>query len=104
MYLGLHFAVVCRYPQELVSRREEEPVSSSLPFPDHSPVFRVEKFGFVAEIMASHSRGSEIFHYVIQRKNSSGIVHWGQELSLQRAQESVEEFLEQYGSDFKRAL
>ncbi|MCU1285114.1 MAG: hypothetical protein JWO13_1464 [Acidobacteriales bacterium] len=79
-------------------------MSSPLQFSDHTPVFRVEKFGFIGEIMASRTQGSEIFHYVVQRKNSTGIVHWGQELSLQRAQESVEEFLQQYSSEFKRAL
>ena len=61
----------------------------------------IRRNGYVAEIIASHDRSSQIFHYVVQREHSTGIVYWGQEVSLQRAKECVEDFLSQY--DAKQA-
>lgn len=61
----------------------------------------IRRHGFVAEIISSHDRMPRIFHYVVQRENSTGIVYWGQEVSHQRALECVEDFLSQY--DAKQA-
>ena len=61
----------------------------------------IRRNGYVAEIIASHDRSTQIFHYVVQRENSTGIVYWGQEVSHQRAKECVEDFLSQY--DVKQA-
>jgi hypothetical protein len=60
----------------------------------------IQGSGYIAEIIPSASRvlGGIIFHYVIQREGSSEIVHWGQEVSLQRAKECVKEFIDQRNS------
>jgi hypothetical protein len=57
---------------------------------------RVEKNGFIAEIFVSSNGSGHLFHYVVQRVGSHEIIHWGQELSFQRAIECVEEFLESH--------
>jgi len=56
----------------------------------------IERGGYIAEIMVSDSAllGVTIYHYVIQRKGWLDIVHWGQELSMQRAQECVNDFID----------
>jgi hypothetical protein len=56
----------------------------------------IERHGYTADIVASQSSHGQIWHYVIQPVGSRDIVHWGQEVSLQRAQECVEEFLSDY--------
>ena len=56
----------------------------------------IRRNGFVAEIIAGNDRLPRIYHYVVQRENSTGIVYWGQEVSHQRAMECVEEFFGQY--------
>jgi hypothetical protein len=61
----------------------------------------IRRNGYVAEIIIGHDRLPQIFHYVVQRENSTGIVYWGQEVSHQRAMECVEDFLSQY--DAKQA-
>lgn len=61
----------------------------------------IRRNGFVAEIICSQDRQTQIFHYVVQKENSTGIVYWGQEVSRQRAMECVEDFLQQY--DMKQA-
>jgi hypothetical protein len=58
----------------------------------HPSSIRVEKNGFIADIVTSKNGSGDIFHYVIQRAGSPEIVHWGQELSFHRAMECVEEF------------
>jgi hypothetical protein len=60
----------------------------------NTPNTKIRKYGYVAEIILSKNGSTDLFHYVIQRDGSSGIVHWGQELSFQRAMECVEEHLE----------
>jgi hypothetical protein len=58
---------------------------------------RIERDGFVADIIISRRDGSpDLYHYVIQPAGSREIVHWGQEVSLQRAQECVDEFIDDY--------
>src|SRR4051812_4698662 len=58
---------------------------------------RIERDGFVADIIVSRPEGhNEIYHYVIQPAGSREIVHWGQEVSLQRAQECVDEYIDDY--------
>jgi hypothetical protein len=61
----------------------------------------IRRNGYVAEIIIGHGQLPQIFHYVVQRENSTGIVYWGQEVSHQRAMECVEDFLSQY--DAKQA-
>jgi hypothetical protein len=56
----------------------------------------IRRNGYVAEIIASQDRSTQIYHYVVQREQSTGIVYWGQEVSHQRALECVEDFLKQY--------
>lgn len=62
---------------------------------------KIVRNGFVAEIVSRPGTTPQIFHYVVQRENSTGIVYWGQEVSHQRALECVEDFLSSY--DAKKA-
>lgn len=63
--------------------------------PEVSPSnIRIQKNGFIADILVSKNGDGDIFHYVIQREGSAEIVHWGQEISLHRAKECVEDFLQ----------
>jgi hypothetical protein len=58
---------------------------------------RIERNGFVADIIVSRSEGgTELYHYVVQPVGSRDIVHWGQEVSLQRAQECVDEYIDEF--------
>jgi hypothetical protein len=68
------------------------------------PNARVQKNGFVADIVISNYESApQIFHYVIQHEGSTEIVHWGQELSFQRALESIEQYLAQFNEGAKPA-
>jgi hypothetical protein len=61
------------------------------------PTARLQKFGFIADIVVSnHHDSGSIYHYVIQPEGSREIVFWGQELSFKRALDSVETFFEPY--------
>jgi hypothetical protein len=65
------------------------------------PTARLQKFGFIADIVVSnHHDSGTIYHYVVQPEGSREIVFWGQELSFKRALDSVETFFEPY----RRAL
>lgn len=57
---------------------------------------RIERNGYLAEIMVSHSTlmDATIYHYVIQRQGWPEVLHWGQEVSLQRALECVNDFID----------
>jgi hypothetical protein len=58
---------------------------------------RIRRHGFVADVLVSHSSThGDIYHYIILREGSSAIVHGGQEVSMQRAIESIEDFLRMY--------
>lgn len=57
--------------------------------------FPIRRYGYLAEIMRSKAGDRTVFHYLVQRENSTGILHWGQEFSEQRALESIEEFLQE---------
>jgi hypothetical protein len=64
---------------------------------------RIERNGYIADIIISPSRalGGDIYHYIIQREGSAEVVHFGQEVSMQRAIECVDEFLDsRSGRDF----
>jgi hypothetical protein len=50
--------------------------------------------GYVAELFSSPWSGGLIFHYVIQREGDTNIIHFGQEVSEQRAREVMHEILE----------
>ena len=79
---------------------EKEQMSSvpePKPSPEKSENVRIERAGFIADVLVSNSPFGHIFHYVIQRKGSPEIVHWGHEVSMQRAKECVEEFLDDFG-------
>jgi hypothetical protein len=56
----------------------------------------IQRNGYVADIYVSQSKliGADIYHYIVQRENSAEILHWGQEVSLQRALECVDEFID----------
>ena len=75
------------------------------PGPDQGrvPTARLQKYGFVADIILSNKEPGHIYHYVIQPEGSKRIVHWGQELSFKRALDSVEAFFEPYRKSFRRA-
>jgi hypothetical protein len=62
---------------------------------EKSSLKRIEKHGFVAEIRSSFSPAldAEIFHYIVQRKGSKEIIHWGQEVSFDRALDCVNDFI-----------
>ena len=93
-------------PRLLAHERQkdlEEP-SPSDQKPVTVPNARVQKNGFVADIVISnHESAPQIFHYVIQHEGSTEIVHWGQELSFQRALESIEQYLAQFSENAKHA-
>jgi hypothetical protein len=63
---------------------------------EHVPTARIQKHGFIADIIVSIKGQQQLYHYVIQPEYSTEIVHWGQELSFKRALESVEDFFEPY--------
>ena len=68
---------------------------------EHVPTARLQKYGFIADIVVSNNRDAgTIYHYVVQPEGSREIVFWGQELSFKRALDSVEDFFEPY----RRAL
>ena len=53
----------------------------------------VHMAGYWAEIISSQWKGGVIFHYVVQRAGSKDILHFGQEVSEQRARELVNDIL-----------
>jgi hypothetical protein len=55
-------------------------------------------------VTSNNASSPQIFHYVIQHENSAAVSHWGQELSMQRAVESVEEYLSQFKDQKKSKL
>lgn len=64
---------------------------------DHVPTARLQKYGYIADIIVSHNpEAGDIYHYVVQPEHSREIVFWGQELSFKRALDSVEAFFEPY--------
>lgn len=68
-----------------------EPVASRF------PTARLQKFGYVADIIVSNQKDyGTIYHYVVQPEGSNEIVFWGQELSFKRALDSVESFFEPF--------
>ena len=78
---------------------EKERMSSApQPKPTPSENVRIERNGFIADVLVSNSPFGHIFHYVIQRKGSPEIVHWGQETSMHSAKECIDEYL----SDFEK--
>jgi hypothetical protein len=80
----------------LISRTEETPAVH-----EHIPTARLQKFGYIADIIVSNQPGAgTIYHYVVQPEGSNEIVFWGQELSFKRALDSVESFFE----PFRQAL
>jgi hypothetical protein len=90
-------------PRLVAKESKQDKVVSPAQSPSNVPNARIQKFGYIADIVVSNAEpGPQIFHYVIQHEGSAEIIHWGQELSLQRALESVEQYLEQF-NDSKRA-
>lgn len=70
----------------------------------HVPTARLQKYGFIADIVVSNQQDSgTIYHYVVQPENSREIVFWGQEVSFKRALDSVESFFEPYRQAFRAA-
>ena len=68
------------------------------------PTARLQKYGFIADIVVSnHHDSGSIYHYVIQPEGSREIVFWGQELSFKRALDSVESFFEPYRRSLRAA-
>jgi hypothetical protein len=59
-----------------------------------APTTTIQRKGFVADVILSSSSLGDIYHYVVQREGSTEILHWGQEVSLQRAVESVNEYID----------
>lgn len=70
------------------------------PLNEHVPTARIQKHGFIADIIVSNKPNQQLYHYVIQPEFSQEIVHWGQELSFKRALESIEDFFEPYRNRF----
>jgi hypothetical protein len=58
------------------------------------PRKRINRNGYIAEVWVSTSSIGEIYHYIVMREGSPEIVHWGQEVSMQRAVESVNQFID----------
>lgn len=56
----------------------------------------IHRNGYKADIITSGSPQGTIYHYVIQPVGSTEIVHWGQELSLDDAVASIDDFFEQH--------
>ena len=57
---------------------------------------RIQRHGFVADILISHSAKGDTFHYIILREGSPAVVRGGREASLEKAVACVEEFLKKY--------
>jgi len=84
-------------PRLVAHGSKKDKVASPARPSENVPTPRIEKYGYIADIVVSNTEaGSQIFHYVIQHEGSAEIVHWGQEVSLQRALESVQQYLEQF--------
>jgi hypothetical protein len=62
--------------------------------PAEIPNTRIERYGFIADILVSRHSSGPIFHYVIQREGCADILVWGQEQSMDAALKAVNEFLE----------
>lgn len=64
--------------------------------PSASPLnAKVQRGGYVAEVIISkHQLFGEVYMYVIQREGHQEILHMGQEVSLQRALECINEFID----------
>ena len=46
----------------------------------HVPTARIQKYGFIADIVVSHNQeAGDIFHYVVQPEHSREIIFWGQD-------------------------
>ena len=76
-------------------RNDDEPNSGLQEH--HVPTARIQKYGFIADIVVSHNQeAGDIFHYVVQPEHSREIIFWGQEVSFKRALDSVEAFFEPY--------
>jgi hypothetical protein len=70
----------------------------------HVPTARLQKYGFIADIVVSNQCDSgTIYHYVVQPEHSREIVFWGQEVSFKRALDSVESFFEPYRQALRAA-
>ena len=54
----------------------------------------IRRHGYIAEVFSSPWPGGLIFHYVIQREHETSIIHFGQEISEQRAREVIDEIIE----------
>lgn len=68
------------------------------------PTARLQKFGFIADIVVSNQRDQgTIYHYMVQPEGSHEIVFWGQEFSFKRALDSVESFFEPYRQALRAA-
>ena len=63
----------------------------------------IRRYGYVAEIFSSPWIGGMMFHYVIQREGNTSIIHFGQEVSEQRAREVVDEILDTLASKAQTA-
>lgn len=58
------------------------------------PNARIQRYGYVADIMISKNESGDLYLYIIQQEDSAEVLRWGQELSLARAMQSVDGFLE----------
>jgi hypothetical protein len=77
----------------LVERKEKTLASPSQARVSNT---RIERNGFIGDIVSSKNGTGDLFHYVIQKAGSTDVVHWGQEESFQEALESVESFLQDH--------
>jgi hypothetical protein len=89
-------AVRCANQSGWTSHRSDGISLLTLMSPNVQGVTRLEpvrRFGYVAEIFSSPWTGGTMFHYVVQREGNTSIIHFGQEVSEQRAREVVDEVL-----------
>jgi hypothetical protein len=79
---------------KIVKGNKNSMASSATALHPEIPNTRIERYGFIADILVSRHSSGSIFHYVIQREGCADILVWGQELSMDAALKAVNEFLE----------
>jgi len=58
------------------------------------PIRRIQRGHFFADIVISRSGRGQIFHYVIQPEESQAVLSWGQERSLEAAEQAAQYYLD----------
>ena len=53
----------------------------------------IERDGYIADILVSTAYPGQIYHYIIQPADSPAVLSWGQERTLEDAQQAIDDYL-----------